>query len=296
MGLTEGNDALLRDKVGLLTGGAGGIGLALARALGSHGAQVVLADLGTSVDGSGAELGRATTAAAELAREGLSVAGFPVDVVDRDAVESLVSRVVEQFGRLDVVINAAGNLKFEPLLTEGQDTWRRTLDVHVTGAFNVAQSAGRHWSEDGGGGALISMGSEAGFAGVSNAAAYATAKAALVGLTLSCSAVFAEFGATANLLIPQAATRMTDQIPPEDRPDSERWDTGEFEPGNVAPMALYLASDRGRWLNGRIIGGFGYEAHEYSLPSRVRSIFSSGPWKPDELAERVEHAFGKRLT
>jgi hypothetical protein len=114
-----------------------------------------------------------------------------------------------------------------------------------------------------------------------------------VALTLSCADTLRPLGATANVFIPQAATRMTASIPLDELPDAERWETGEFDPAHVPPALVYLASDEAAWISGRIVGGWGYEVHLYSLPKRERSIFSPGPWDLDSLFARFPQALGR---
>lgn len=88
---------------------------------------------------------------------------------------------------------------------------------------------------------------------------------------------------------------MTASIPPEALPDRERWKTGEFDPAHVAPALIYLASDESDWISGQIIGGWGFEIHLYSKPSRARSLFSPGPWDMDDLFRRFRETLEPAL-
>ncbi len=98
-------------------------------------------------------------------------------------------------------------------------------------------------------------------------------------------------GATCNLYLPPALTRMTESIPAGELPDGDRWAAGEFSPANVMPALLYLLSEAGGWINGQTIAGFGFEAHLYSQQARVRSIHSPGPWDEARLAAAMQAAF-----
>jgi NAD(P)-dependent dehydrogenase (short-subunit alcohol dehydrogenase family) len=150
-----------------------------------------------------------------------------------------------------------------------------------------------HWAaSEGTNRRLINFSSDSGLYGEGSYTAYAVAKAGVVALTLSCAETLRGHGATANVFIPQAATRMTASIPLEELPDSERWPTGEFDPAHVPPALLYRASGEASWGTGEIVGGWGYEVHLYSKPRRERSLFSPGPWDLDVLFDRFRQAFG----
>jgi NAD(P)-dependent dehydrogenase (short-subunit alcohol dehydrogenase family) len=161
--------------------------------------------------------------------------------------------------------------------------------------LNTMAAVGRHWQTSAETGRrIVNISSDSGLFGDADWAAYAAAKGAVVGLTLSAAPTVAELGATANVFIPQAATRMTASIPLDALPDNEagRWAAGEFDPAHVTPTLLYLASDESSWLNGAVVGGWGYEAHLYSPAARTRSLFSAGPWDLDALFGRLPTAFG----
>jgi NAD(P)-dependent dehydrogenase (short-subunit alcohol dehydrogenase family) len=140
---------------------------------------------------------------------------------------------------------------------------------------------------------MVNIGSDSGIYGEPDFVCYAAAKAAVAGLTASCDRDMTAAGATCNLYLPQALTRMTESIPPDELPDGDRWAAGEFSPANVMPALLYLLSERGGWINGRVIAGFGFEVHLYSQPERIRSIYSTGPWDAELLDMRARAAFGR---
>jgi NAD(P)-dependent dehydrogenase (short-subunit alcohol dehydrogenase family) len=284
-------------KVCIVSGAAQGIGYALARALAGQGATVVVADLGTRLDGHGSDTTLALAAAERIQAEtGTRCIGSATDVGDPRQVDAMVDETVERFGAVDVLVNAAGNLRTGSVLTATGDDLRATTRVHVEGALNTMAAVARHWqASPASGRRVVNLSSESGLFGDPDWAAYAAAKAGVIALTLSAAVTMADLGATANVLIPQAATRMTDSIPREALPDSEgsRWDSGEFDPENVAPLLLYLASEQSGWLTGAIVGGWGYEVHGYALPKRVRSLVSTGPWDLDRLFTQLHDVLGR---
>jgi NAD(P)-dependent dehydrogenase (short-subunit alcohol dehydrogenase family) len=284
--------ARLEGKVAVVTGGARGIGLEVARALAREGARVMIADLGADLDGRGRDAGPAEKAAASIRGEDGTCEAIAMDVGDPDACDALVSQTLERFGKIDVLVNAAGNIRPGSILDLDLDDWEATLRVHLGGALNTSRSVAAHWaSVEGTGRRLVNVSSDAGLYGEGSYTAYAVAKAGIVALTLSCADTLRPLGATANVFIPQAATRMTASIPLDELPDADRWKTGEFDPAHVPPALVYLASDEADWISGRIVGGWGCEVHLYSLPRRQRSIFSPGPWNLDSLFERLPQAF-----
>jgi len=273
--------------VALITGGGRGIGRELALALGDRGTTVVVADRG--VDLAGREPGEpvAEQVAGEIGARGGSARAASVDVAAAAEVDALVDGVVAELGRLDIVVNMAGVMRRGALLEATANDLHDTLAVHVAGAFNTCRAALRHWSATPGAGRrVVNIGSDSGIYGEPDYVCYAVA-----GLTASCSRDMTAAGATCNLYLPQALTRMTESIPSGELPDGDRWAAGEFSPANVMPALLYLLSDDGGWINGRVIAGFGFEVHLYSQPERIRSLHSAGPWDAELLDLRMRAAF-----
>jgi NAD(P)-dependent dehydrogenase (short-subunit alcohol dehydrogenase family) len=276
----------LARKVAIVTGGGRGIGRALARAFSLHGATVVVADYGVALDGAGSSNEPAEEAAVEIRAAGGTVQASMTDVGDADQARALVDGTIERFGKLDILVNAAGILGHGGILDVTDRDWREVLRVNLTGTFNTTRAAAAHWRARGAGGRLINFGSDAGFYGVPDEVAYSASKAGIEAFTLSCAASLRDIGVTCNVVHPQALTRLTGSIPIEKRPDPQRWLTDEFDPANVAPALIYLASDEAGWITGRTLACFGYEIHLYSAPARVRSLYSPGPWDIDVLFER----------
>jgi NAD(P)-dependent dehydrogenase (short-subunit alcohol dehydrogenase family) len=273
-----------------VTGGGRGIGREVAKALAHEGATVVIADAGVTLDGSGHDAGPARDAAAEIEAMGGTAIAEAIDVSDEIAAAGLIAGTVSAHGRLDVLVNAAGILRHGTIFDQTGEDWDATLGVHLRGAFNTTRAAARHWREHPGG-RLLNFGSDAGLFGAQDSIAYATAKAGVVAFTLTCAEALRPYGVTANVFIPQAATRMTASIPLADLPDSDRWASGEFDAAHVTPALVYLASDEAGWVTGQVIAGFGFEVHLYSRPARARSLVSTGPWELGELFRRFRPTF-----
>ena len=284
----------LANKACIVTGSAQGIGFEVARAIAREGGRVMLADIGTHLDGTGTDSTIVHAAAEEIRSEGGVCAAQASDVTDPAQTDALVAATVQRFGHVDVLVNVAGILRRGSILEASDEAWQMTFDAHVNGTRNTMRSVGARWRDTPGRHRrVINISSDSGLYGDADYAAYAAAKAAVIGLTLSAAVTLAEVGATANVFIPQALTRMTRSIPADELPDNDRarWDSGEFAAANVPPVLLFVASDEADWMSGRIVGGWGFEAHQYSQAARARSIYSPGPWDLDALFVALPGAF-----
>ena len=286
----------LEGKVAVVTGGGRGIGRQIAGAMAREGASVMIADLGSALDGTGSDLGVAEGAAAEIRAEDGVCRGMAADVGDPEQAEGIIAETLVEFGRVDILVNVAGIIRRGSILDLELDDWEATLRVHLAGTLNTSRAIVAHWTKvEGAGRRLVNFSSDAGLFGDASHLAYAVAKAGVVALTFSCVEPLRELGGTANVYIPQAATRMTASIPFEELPDEHRWRTGEFDAAHVAPALVYLVSDEADWISGQIVGGWGFEVHLYRRPRRFRSMFSPGPWDMGELFDRFRGTFESGL-
>jgi NAD(P)-dependent dehydrogenase (short-subunit alcohol dehydrogenase family) len=219
-------------RVAVVTGAGRGIGRAHARLLAARGAGVVVNDLGGSMGGTGADDGPASGAAAEIVAAGGVAVPDTSDVATPEGAQALVDAAVERFGRIDVLVNNAGIIRWAGFPEADQDNLDRHLAVHVGGSFNTARAAWPHMA--GAGYGRIVMTTSAGLFGLPNNISYATAKGAVIGLTRSLTVAGADHGIKVNLIAPGAMTRMagrsSDQSP-------------DMSPDLVAPMVAYLAHE-----------------------------------------------------
>lgn len=277
----------LRGRVAVVTGGARGIGQQISSVFAREGAHVLIADLGAQLDGAGRDVAPGARAADAVRASGGDCWSRLVDVTRRQDVEDLLSEAVDRWSRLDVVVNAAGILRHGDVTSVSEVDLDATLAVHLGGVINTMRAAHAYWSEhDGSSRRIVNIGSESGMFGDPQYIAYAAAKGAVHAATSSVVDVMATVGATVNTFIPQAATRMTASIPAELLTDAgtDKWSLGgEYDPRNVTPALVYLASARSDWLTGATVGGWGFEVHRYAGPTRYRSAHSDGPWDLDEL-------------
>jgi NAD(P)-dependent dehydrogenase (short-subunit alcohol dehydrogenase family) len=219
-------------RVAVVTGAGRGIGRAHARLLAARGAGVVVNDLGGSMGGTGADDGPASGAAAEIVAAGGVAVPDTSDVATPEGAQALVDAAVERFGRIDVLVNNAGIIRWAGFPEADQDNLDRHLAVHVGGSFNTARAAWPHMAEAGYG--RIVMTTSAGLFGLPNNISYATAKGAVIGLTRSLTVAGADHGIKVNLIAPGAMTRMAGRAS-DASPD--------MSPDLVAPMVAYLAHE-----------------------------------------------------
>jgi NAD(P)-dependent dehydrogenase (short-subunit alcohol dehydrogenase family) len=288
--------ARLDGRVAIVTGAGRGIGRSVAILLASEGASVVVNDLGGAVDGSGHDTGPAHDVVTEIAEAGGKAVANGADISDHAAAEQLVESAIEQFGRLDVLVNVAGILRDRMVFNMTEQEWDDVIRVHLKGTFNTTKFASSHWRslrEESAQNRIINFTSVSGLHGAPGQPNYAAAKMGIVGLTYSSAHALAKYGVTVNAISPGAATRMTASIPTDRR--RTRPDVDEWSPDNVAPIVAYLASERSGWITGRIIHSSGYEVSLYNNPEPVSRLIGTGPWDADALAEQVERSFGPLL-
>jgi len=222
-------------RVAVVTGAGRGLGRAYALLLADRGASVVVNDLGGAMDGVGADAGPASAVAAEIATAGGTAAADTNDVSTAAGAEALVDTAVERFGRIDILVNNAGIIRWAGMPEVDEDNLASHLAVHVGGSFNTARAAWPRMVEQGYG--RIVMTSSSGMFGLPTNLSYATAKAAVIGMTNSLAVAGAAHGIKVNVIAPAAMTRMAG--PGAD--DSA--DGTPMAPALVAPMVAFLAHE-----------------------------------------------------
>jgi NAD(P)-dependent dehydrogenase (short-subunit alcohol dehydrogenase family) len=213
-----------------VTGAGRGIGRAYALLLAARGASVVVNDLGGAMDGSGADSGPAADVVRQIVAAGGTGLADTNDIADATGADTVVEAAVGAFGRLDILVNNAGIIRWAGFPEADEDNLARHLAVHTVGSFNTARAAwphmvGQHYGR-------IVMTTSSGIFGLPNNLSYATAKAAVVGLTRSLATAGSAHGILVNLIAPAAATRMAGGAGP-----------AAMTPELVAPMAAFLAHE-----------------------------------------------------
>jgi NAD(P)-dependent dehydrogenase (short-subunit alcohol dehydrogenase family) len=224
-----------KGRVAVITGSGRGIGRAYALLLASRGARVVVNDLGGSMQGVGVDAVVAETVVSEIEAAGGTALADENDVASAHGAQALIDATVGRFGRLDILINNAGIIKWAGLPDVDLDNLERHLAVHVLGSFNTTRAAWPLMVEQGYG--RIVMTTSSGIFGLPKNLSYATAKAGVIGLTRSLATTSAAHGIKVNLVAPAAFTRMAGQ-------DAESDDApSPMSPDLVAPLVAFLAHE-----------------------------------------------------
>jgi NAD(P)-dependent dehydrogenase (short-subunit alcohol dehydrogenase family) len=225
-------------RAAIVTGAGRGIGRAYAMLLGERGASVVVNDLGGSLEGAGADDGPAATVAAEIVAAGGTAVADGSDVADQAGATALVDTALERFGRIDVLINNAGIVRWSGLPQVDAENLEHHLAVHVFGSFHTMRAAWPHMVAHGYGRVVLTT--STGMFGLPDNTSYATAKAAVVGLMRSATLAGTRHGITVNCIAPAAFTRMAG--PGADDGSADPMATA-MAPELVAPMAAFLAHE-----------------------------------------------------
>ncbi|MER2203437.1 MAG: SDR family NAD(P)-dependent oxidoreductase [Rhodococcus sp. (in: high G+C Gram-positive bacteria)] len=248
-------------RVAVVTGAGRGIGRAYAHLLGELGAKVVVNDLGGTIEGSGSDANPDQAVAQEIIDAGGVAVADTSDISTVAGGKRAIETALENFGRIDIVINNAGNVRFGGLPDVDVDNIESHLAVHVKGAFNTSHAAWPHMLEQNYGRIVITT--SIGMFGLPDNTGYATAKAAVLGMANSMTLSAGEHDIKINVIAPNAMTRMGGA--PSDGMDEMRKGKdepkSEMDPALVAPMVGYLAHEACDVSGETYLAGAGRFAH-----------------------------------
>jgi NAD(P)-dependent dehydrogenase (short-subunit alcohol dehydrogenase family) len=282
--------------VAIVTGAGRGLGRVHALELAKHGAAVVVNDPGVGGDGSGGDTSPAQQVVDEITQAGGRAVANLDSCADWAAAERMVAQAVESFGKLDILVNNAGILRDRKSFKMSEDEWDSVIHVHLKGHFAPSRFAAAYWREQakaGDGkvyGRIINTSSESGYFGMLGQVNYATAKAGIVGMTMTMARELESIGVTVNAIAPRARTRMTTQLSGYPTPEEGKFDNRA--PENIAPVVAWLASPAAGHISAKVFAVYGGEV-DLQTPIEAETNISNGerPWTVEELIERSAEFF-----
>jgi NAD(P)-dependent dehydrogenase (short-subunit alcohol dehydrogenase family) len=287
---------LLKGKAAVVTGGgSSGIGGAVALALAMEGAQVVVNDVGLDSEGNK----MADKMVEKITKAGGAAVASYDSVDTMQGGEKIVKTCLSNFGRIDILVNVAGNYwqVTTPDMTEKD--WDTIMNVHMKGTFGTIKAALPEMVKQKSG-RIINFSSRAAFNGPASAevsysnVAYNAAKAGILGLTMALALEFKESGITVNTILPSAITPLfpREKLPLEDNLPVPQ-NTG---PEYVAPIVIYLASDQARGITGQYIYSGGEDICIFGRPLRLPGphiyLHKNDKWTVNELEQLIPQLLG----
>jgi len=238
--------ALLKDKVALITGGAQGIGEAIARKLASEGASIAIIDV---------NLEKAKATADDIKKLGVETEAYKADVSNTSEVQKVVDEIFEKFKRIDILVNNAGITRDTLMMRMTEQDWDLVININLKGAFNFTKAVTKIMAKQRNG-SIINISSVVGLFGNAGQANYSASKAGLIGLTKSTAKEFAIRNVRANAIAPGfIKTAMTDKLSKEviDKYLENIPLKTLGTPEDVANAVLFLASDLSSYITGEVI-------------------------------------------
>jgi 3-oxoacyl-[acyl-carrier protein] reductase len=236
----------LAGKVALVTGGAQGIGKAVALLLARNGADIVVSDI---------NLEKAEETAKEVQALGRKALATKVDVAAFGDVEKMVEAILTQFGKVDILVNNAGIARDKLILRMTEEDWDAVLNINLKGTFNCTKAVVRHMSKQKSG-KIVNIASVVGEMGNAGQGNYAASKAGVIGFTKTIAREFAQRGINVNAIAPgYIETPMTDALPDKVKEELKRLIPMDRlgKPEDVAEAVLFLVSESANYITGQVL-------------------------------------------
>jgi NAD(P)-dependent dehydrogenase (short-subunit alcohol dehydrogenase family) len=283
-------------KVAIVTGAGRGIGRGIALLLAAEGARVLVNDVGAGLDGAGADTGPAQAVVDEIKKRGGEAVANTLSISAPENTDKIVQAALAAFGRVDILINNAGILRDRIFHKMSWSDWSDVIAVHLHGSFNMSRAVAGHFREQNSG-SFVHMTSTSGLIGNYGQANYMAAKMGIVGLSRSIALDMERFNVRSNCIAPFAWSRMIGSIPTESEDEKRRVEKlQQMTPEKIAPLVVYLASDRAKGVSGQIFSVRNNEIFLFNQPRPIRSLHRSDGWTPERLDAQLKGAFTGSFT
>ena len=281
---------MMEGKVAVVTGAGGGIGREIAIMMAGAGAKVIVADIGASLSGEGASATPGEQTVQMIKQKGGEAALCTESVASWGSAKKIIQAALDNFGRVDAVVNNAGILRDVIFHKMSEDDWLSVISVHLNGSFFVSRAAAEHYRKQESG-TFVHMSSTSGLIGNFGQANYAAAKLGMTALSKSIALDMARYNVRSNCIAPFAWSRMTSSIPastPEQQARVAK--IQKMTPDKNAPMAVYLSSDAAKDVTGQVFGTRMNEVILFSSPRPIRIVHRADGWTPESIAEHAAPA------
>jgi NAD(P)-dependent dehydrogenase (short-subunit alcohol dehydrogenase family) len=270
---------MLKGRVAVITGAGNGLGRADALSFAAQGARVVVNDLGTSHDGRGSSRADADRVVEQIRKAGgIAVANY-ASVTTEDGAKSIIQQAVDEFGRIDILINNAGIIRHQDIDQIITEDWDLTVKTHLYGMMYCTRAATAYMKKQNYG-RILCTSSHIGF-GFPGQASYSTVKEGIVGFARTIAREMAPYGTTCNVLRPIAVWRG-----PGPKIKNPVYEANQ--PEDVAALATYLVSEAADPINGCIFEVLhGHVAIFVEPPPVAKTLKKNGSWTPEELAKAI---------
>ncbi len=277
---------LLDGKVAIVTGGGNGLGEAYCKLFAKEGAAVVVNDLGGARDGTGGSLSAAQTVVEAIKAEGGKAVANGDDVSTVQGGQNILKAALDNFGRVDVLVNNAGILRDKTFANTSEADWDAVVKVHLKGAYCVTLPVWTWMKDNAAKGVIVMTSSTSGLYGNFGQSNYGAAKAGLYGFMRVLSIEGRKYGIRVWGLAPGAFTRMTSDLPGR----KDREPDPMSLPERIAPGVLYMVSDLSGDQTGKVLGVSSRGVREMKM-MQTKGFNPTAPWTAQDVADHAADVF-----
>ena len=272
-------DKMLTNRIAIISGGARGIGKAIAEKLANDGSKIIIIDPGYSINGNHDEKNIAEKVTEEISKNyNIETMAITKDVSNEIEMHNAMESIMNKFNQIDILVNNAAILRDGFVFKYSIEDWKKVIDINLTGAFNLISQSSKVMKEqfkqdnNYNYGRIINIISTAGIWGNFGQAAYASAKSGLIGLTRVAALDLQRTGITCNAIAPFASTRVTESIKPQNETQEKyKISALKVKAKYVGDLTSFLVSNLGKKYSGQI---FGVRAKEIFLFNQARPVFN----------------------